>query len=383
MTTFQLILREIAHRKLNFLLSLAGIGMAVSLFVAFFTTGQAARRETTRLMRDLGFNLRIIPRETEMERFWAAGFSAHTMPESYVYSLASHQGLSYAHLSATLQQKVSWRDQDVILTGIAPEVAPPGRQKPPMGFAIEPGTVYVGFELARKSGLKRGDQIDISGRTFTISRCLSESGSEDDIRIYGHLRDVQNLLHLENKINEIKALQCLCIVDGVNVDSLAVLREQLTQVLPDAKVIMIQSIATARERQRVMAEKYFAFILPFVAVVSMVWIGVFALLNVRERAPEIGIMRALGYGSGRIALLFLGKAAMVGLSGAVLGFGVGTVLALEFGPEIFKVTAGTIKPTVSLLYWSLLAAPSFCALAAFIPATLAVAQDPALVLREE
>ena len=383
MTTFQLILREIAHRTLNFLLSLVGIGMAVSLCVAFFTTGQAARRETTRLMRDLGFNLRIVSQQTEMARFWVAGFSEHTMPESYVYKLASHEGLSYAHLSATLQKKVSWRDQDVILTGIAPEVSPPGKQKPPMGFAIESGTVYVGFEPARKLGLKRGDRIDIFGKTFIISRCLSESGSEDDIRIYGHLRDVQNLLHLEDRINEIKALQCLCIVDGTNVDSLAVLREQLVRVLPDTKVIMIRSIATARERQRVMAEKYFAFIMPFVAVVSMVWIGVLALLNVRERAPEIGIMRALGYGSGKIALLFLGKAAIVGLSGAVLGFGVGTVLALEFGPGIFKVTAGMIRPMVSLLYWSLLAAPSFCALAAFIPAMLAVAQDPALVLREE
>jgi len=188
---------------------------------------------------------------------------------------------------------------------------------------------------------------------------------------------------MENKINEIKALQCLCIVNGRNIDDLSVLREQLARVLPDTKVVLLQSIASAREKQRLMAEEYFAFIMPFVVIVCLAWIGVLAMMNVRERRLEIGIMRALGYGSGRIALLFLGKAVATGLIGAVAGFAIGTGLALRFGPDIFKVTAGMIRPAFELLYWSLIAAPAFCALSVFVPAMAAVAQDPALILREE
>lgn len=67
MKIVQLILREIMHRKLNSLLSLLAIVTAVALFVSFFTTGQASKRETTRLMRNIGFNLRIIPKETDIE----------------------------------------------------------------------------------------------------------------------------------------------------------------------------------------------------------------------------------------------------------------------------------------------------------------------------
>ena len=383
MTTFHLIRREIMHRKLNFMLSLVAIVMAVALFVSFFTTGQASKHETTRIMRNIGLNLRIIPKETNMEKFWTTGFSEYTMPESYVYELASHEGLSYAHLTATLQGKVFWQGREVILTGVAPEISPPGKQKPPMAFQIEPGTIYVGFELARHLGLRNRDVIDIFGKPFTIARCLSESGSQDDIRVYGELHDVQSLLSMENKINEIKALQCLCIVNGRNIDDLSVLREQLARVLPDTKVVLLQSIASARERQRLMAEGYFAFIMPFVVIVCLAWIGVLAMMNVRERRLEIGIMRALGYGSGRIALLFLGKAVVTGLIGAVAGFAIGTGLALKFGPDIFKVTASMIKPAFELLYWSLIAAPAFCALSVFVPAMAAVAQDPALILREE
>lgn len=383
MTTFHLILKEIKQRKLNFLLSLLAVITAVVLFVSFFTTGQASKDETVRLMRDIGFNLRIIPKKTDMEKFWKTGYSEHTMPESYVYDLASQEGLSYAHLTAILQDKILWQGREVFLTGIAPEISPPEKKKSPMGFSIQQGTVYIGFELAQNMRLKNGDKINIFGKPFTIAHSLSESGSEDDIRIYVHLHDAQLLLNKQNKINEIKALQCLCLVDNKNINSLALLREQLAKVLPDAKVILIQSIAEARENQRLMAEKYFGFIIPFVIAVCMAWIGILALMNVRERRQEIGIMRALGFGSGKIAFLFLGKAVTIGLMGAAFGFVFGTGLALKFGPGVFKVTANMITPKIELLYWALAASPVICALSFFIPAMIAVTQDPAHILREE
>ncbi len=378
-----LIIREILHRKLNFILGLLAIVTAVSLFISFFTTGQASRRETTRIMRDIGFNIRIISKNTDMEKFWISGFSEYTMPESSVNDLSSLEGLSYAHLTAVLQKKVIWRGRETILTGIAPEVSPPGKKKSPMVFSIRQGTVYIGFEPARNLRLKNGDEIDIFNKTFTIAHCLSESGSDDDIRIYAHLHDVQELLDMKNKINEIKALQCLCLINGKNTNSITILKEQLARVLPEAKVILMESIASAREQQRLMAEEYFGFIMPFVLVVSMAWIGILAFINVRERRREIGILRALGFGSGEIALLFLGKAIVIGLIGAAVGFGIGTGLALKYGNEIFKVTSNMIKPAVGLFYWSLIASPAFCAISVFMPVMFAVTQDPAIILREE
>ena len=95
-------------------------------------------------------------------------------------------------------------------------------------------------------------------------------------------------------------------------------------------------------------------------------------------------MRALGYGSGPITLLFLGKAVLVGLLGAVAGFLLGTTLALGFGPGIFKLTSKImIKPDMGMLILSLIFAPVFAAVSSFIPAMIAVAYDPAVTLREE
>jgi putative ABC transport system permease protein len=383
MTTFQQIVREIRYRKTNFILGMTAILLATALFVAFFSAGEASKRETTRLMRDIGFNLRVIPRETDMEKFWINGFSQHSMPEHYVYDLADHPGISYNHLTATLEKTITWADHEVILTGMAPEVIPPGKSSSRMTFSIEPGKVYVGFEPARNLALHPGDIIEIENHPFTVARCLSETGSRDDIRIYGRLKDIQNILDMTGRINEIKALQCMCIGNYDQMESLDQLRAQLKDVLPDAKVILMQSIATARQEQRIMAERYFSYIFPLLLFAVMAWIGILAFLNVRERRHEIGIMRAVGYGSGKIVLLFLGKAAVIGFAGAIVGFFLGTALSVKFGPQIFKITAASIKPQMELLIWSLLGSPLVCAAAVIIPTMLGVYQDPAVTLREE
>lgn len=380
---YHLVFREILGRKMNFFLSLAAVIVAAAFFVSFFTIGHASKQETTRLMRDMGFNLRIIHKDTDMEKFWRQGYSEITMPESHVFDLASHAGLSYAHMTAILQKIIKWRDREVFLTGIAPEVSPPGKKKSPMAYSIPLGSVFVGFEIARSLGINRGDTIHISDHPFLVERTLSESGNDDDVRIYAHLDDVQTILREKDKINEIKALQCLCVEDRQNINDIQMLRNQLKTALPDTKVFLIQDIASARESQRLMAEKYFSLLVPFVIVVCMAWLGIMSWINARERRQEIGIMRALGYDSAKIASLFLGKAAAIGFIGAGFGFVLGTLLSMRFGPEIFKVTAHLIKPQIVLLYWALIVSSFLCALSAFIPAVWAVTQEPAVTLREE
>ncbi len=385
MTVLSLILKEIAHRKVNFLLGLLAVATAVALFVAFVTTGQAYRRETRKIQLGMGQNLRIIPKQTSMDEFWSIGFSKQTMPEEYIERFATTGGFSYTHLTATLQKKVLWRDKNVILTGILPEVQPPDQKSGPMTFSVERGTVYIGFEVARLLKIKKGDVIDIFGKSFTVIKCLPESGSSDDIRIYGYLHDIQSVLNLDGRINEIKALECLCLIEESKgqIDPRVLAQEQLKDILPQAKVLLLEGIARVRQRQRAAMEGFLAIIMPIIVVVCGAWIGALAMINIRDRQREIGIMRALGYESGRISILFLGKSIIIGLAGATAGFVTGTAAALSFGPDIFPITAKAINPDYALLYLSVLAAPVFAALCSFIPTMYAVTIDPAITLREE
>ena len=117
---FHLIVKEIKFRKLNFILALSAISFAVAFFVFFFTSNEASKRETVRLTRDMGFNLRIIPKKTDMNKFWTIGYSEYTMPEDYVDRFWKFKDFSYAHITATLQKEIIWQNKEIILTGIAP-----------------------------------------------------------------------------------------------------------------------------------------------------------------------------------------------------------------------------------------------------------------------
>ncbi len=379
MSIFRLLFKEALHRKLNFLLSLLAVVAAAALFVAVLTLGKASERETKRLMRDMGFNLLIVPKGTNMEEFWAKDFASKTMPEDYVRKLALTPHISADHYVATLQKKVTWRNRTILLTGLLPEVPAGGvRKKAPMGVTVKRGQCKVGFELAKNLGIKRGDVLDVLGKKLKVVQCFAESGSKDDIRLYVNLHDAQDMLNMPGRINVIHALGCRC--EG---DSLATIRSQVAKALPDTRVTEFRSIAVARAEMRRMMERVVALLAPGVLIVCAVWVGVLAWLNVHDRRHEIGVLRALGVGSGRIAALFLGKAVVLGLLGAALGFALGDWLAMRFGPTIFKITFAKVKPMYALLGWALIAAPALTALASLLPAMAAVTQDPAETLTEE
>ena len=375
-------LKEIKYRKVNFLLSVIGVMAAVALMVVFITMTRASQNETRRLTRDMGFNLRIVPEETDMNQFWIAGYSERTMPQKYVQKLVDAKAIYYAHLTATLHKRIVWNDIEVMLTGISPDELEVGqKKKSKMIFAIAPEKVYVGYEIANKFKIKTGDKIDILGQSFEVERTLTEAGSDDDIRFYFDLKKLQSLVDMEGRINEIMALNCMCSTKGD--DPLAALREQMEQILPDTKVIMNKSIAVSRERQRKMVDSYFELILPVVLLICALWIAGMAMLNAMQRRHEVGILRAIGYSTFKVALLFFQRAALAGVIGACLGFVIGNWFSLSYGPDIFKVTVKSIKADYILLGWSLLLAPLFAIIASFIPVMNTISQQPAQILKED
>lgn len=381
MNTWGLIWREIRHRKLNALMVTLAGSVAVALGVFYLTTGEASKRETKRNLRDMGQNLRIIAEETDMNQFWDTDYSDVLMPEDWVYSFEDVEGLFYSHLTASLVRRVDWDGQPAILTGISSEVSPPGRKKPSMVFQIAPGELYVGYQLAERFDLGKGDGVTLLDKEFVVAAALSESGTDDDIRVTMTLKDAQEILEVPGQINEIQALDCFC--QHPDKDTLTVLREQLATVLPGAKVIKMQKIAMARENQRAMVEGFFAWTVPALIVACGVCIGMLFFLNTRDRRDEIGVLRALGNPSWRIAALFLGKAALLAVVAAGLGFALGTMVSLTIGPDLFKLTVKNLKPDYGLLIGALWMAPAFTIISSFVPAMLAVVEDPASTLTRE
>ena len=108
----RMMLAEIVHRKGNFLSALIAVIAAVAISVGVITVCDASRRETVRLMRDMGFNLLIVPEGTDMTDFWSRSFAEGEMPEDYVYRLADSGLVTVQHLVARLQKRITWQGRD-------------------------------------------------------------------------------------------------------------------------------------------------------------------------------------------------------------------------------------------------------------------------------
>jgi len=463
MNTLKMLLAEIGYRKLNFALSLLAVVIAMALLVAGPMLIEAYSQATdaeldglkanvtesaavlksaeedaavelweledqTRLvMRDLGFNLSILHRDSDTIAFLSSGMPSVDMPQEFIDRLAGDARLTMVtHLVATLKEEIEFNGHRIRLLGYLPET--PQAHKPltkfaqkleamkkkktPMGYDIAPDTVQLGHALGKD--LKVGQEIEVLGNSFKIATILPEKGDREDATIAMHLFDAQKLLDKPDTINQILALECRCVEAD-----LPKIRHQIAQILPETHVIRDTSRADARARQRAMVKEKHERIIakhkealqerqralaettarkdkiqslmatlanivtPLVVLASAIWVGLLALANVRERRTEIGILRALGKGSATIAGLFLGKAILLGFLGTAVGFALGLALARGLGVWALKVSPDQFTIHYGVFLVALVAAPALSAAASYLPTRSALRQDPAVVLRDQ
>lgn len=457
MTLIHLILREISHRKLSFALSVLAVAVAaLSIVVADLvlrrdvlvtrhilsqkqaeTEAAIAEREQEvqaagaeledairKQMLGLGFNVLILPETQDAAELHLSGSLSETMPESYADRLANSKIMTINHLLPTVLKQVQWpeREIDIILYGTRGEVPLMHRDlKKPMLDAVAPGQMVVGYEIHRKLGLQVGDQVEFMGREFTISRLHPERGSSDDVTAWIDLGQAQELLGLQNLVHAILALECECTGDRI-----AQIRAEIAGILPGTQVIERYSQALARAEARTKAKQVAEqsleaeqragaevlarerasrerlqqghlqlaqFVLPLVLIVSAAAVGLLAYVNVRYRREEIGILRALGLRTRQILVVFLGKAALSGVAGGLLGVAGGLLLGNAIGPvldgseQVLQAgLTGSIIGSPGFLM-TLLATPLLAVILAmvssWIAAAMAASQDAAVILQGE
>jgi len=112
---------------------------------------------------------------------------------------------------------------------------------------------------------------------------------------------------------------------------------------------------------------------------SVLWIALLFMSNVRDRQSEIGILRATGVKARKILSLFLLKAVVMGLIGSLLGIIVGLMISFILRNVDFSMA----YLDWHMILMAVFLAPLISVLASWIPAFIASQQDPAEVLSQE
>jgi putative ABC transport system permease protein len=427
------IAREIKHRKGSFAIGVLSVAVAVGCLAGARTLlrGHDLRTEEVllqkeaetrqamagleddyrRIMRRLGYNVLILHRDQSFTELRAHGYPTVHFPEEYAERLGRGGIETLNHLLPVLQEKILWPEQnrEVLLTGIRGQVpvyhkahflTDEGQYRSPIMDSVPKGKADVGFDLAQELGLKPGGVFQFQDRSFTVNRVYPRRGSQDDITLWVHLATAQEILDRPGSVNGILALECVC-----DFDALGAIQEEVSRILPDARVLEFGSLvrvrSEARQRaaeahvQAVEAEKIHraqmrqerestaGILIPVVMLGAAGAIFFLMLNNGRERRMEIGILRAVGWRERQLMTVFLGRAFLLGAAGVLPGFLAGYAFGSFWSGVPLFSREGLALFEPRLLAAIFIAAPLTTALAGSLPAWLAARQDPAAILREQ
>ena len=154
----------------------------------------------------------------------------------------------------------------------------------------------------------------------------------------------------------------------------------IKQVLPGADVHVIRRVAEG-EGNVLTRVRMLLWLVTFAALLAAALaVGASSAASVMERRTEIGLMKALGAGSGRVGILLAAEQLLLAFVGGGVGYALGIVLAHFLGEKIFGVA-----PAPSLLVFVLILALAalITLLGSALPLRRASRYQPAPILRGE
>lgn len=383
-------LREIAHRKKSFSLAILSISTAVASFVASSTLLENHHQKTLQIQLEmetklrqtmdelqkgvsnavtrLGFNIIIIPKEQDLTDWHTENYASKNMSEEYATKLAKSNVLSIKQIVPRLRKKIRWTEQGwtVIIVGIG-NMLQSGNEPPEFHIKPpEPSTVELGHEIHSALNIKAGDKIYLLNRKYIVSKCHEEKGNQDDITVWMHLEDAQDLLNYKGLINEIVAVECRGAWRQI-----ARIREEINKILPDTHILektshvitKAQAILKTEEEMRTSLEREtkarikllkgkirIGILLALLsACISITWLVLLTTNDVRSREQEIGILSTLGYSFSQIISLFVMKLLSTCIIGCILGYFTGRVIPALYDISVRSFVPGSLTISIFAL----------------------------------
>jgi putative ABC transport system permease protein len=216
-------------------------------------------------------------------------------------------------------------------------------------FRPKLGEVVIGVGTARRYDKRIGSEIELGRRRWTVVGIFDAGGTAFDSEIWADVTDVQDDTRREG-YSGIR----LTVAPGTDVRALIRRIESDGRFTLEAKpetVYYAEQAETARS----------LYVLVLTLATIMATGATFGAVNtmytaVANRTPEIGTLRALGFGRGSILASFLAESMLLALGGLLAGvalallamLAVNTLLAgVAFSMMTFTVATVLLRPTMS------------------------------------
>ncbi len=260
----------------------------------------------------------------------------------------------------------------------------------------------LGISAANKFGVKAGDvlNVQVSGKTgwkpLQVVGLLS-TGSPEDNAVVAPLSIVQALAQHPGEYRRLyvsaltKPEDAFARKDPKSMTPeefdrwyctpyISAIALQISEELQGTDVRVIRRVAEG-EGAILSHVRTLLWLVTFSALLAAsLAVGASAAASVMERRTEIGLMKALGAGSGLVGVLLAAEQLLVAFVGGGIGFCIGIVPARLLGQRVFGFTP---EPRVFLLFVVLVLAALITLAGSAFPLRRASKYDPAPILRGE
>ena len=232
----------------------------------------------------------------------------------------------------------------------------------------DPQQAMAGASLAAAHGWSVGDTVTVTGTqaqaTLRIVGIFAAGGDEDDV-LYAPLATAQQLTGRPGEIDriEVRAIttpenelsqraerdpSSLSVADWETWYCTAYVSSisyQIEETLTDAVAKPVRQVADSEGAILEQTQLIMALIAVLAMVGSALGIANLVTASVMERAPEIGLLKAIGARNASVVALILTETLVVGFVGGAVGFALGIGLAQVIGQMVFSSWI-TLRPLV-------------------------------------
>ena len=227
--------------------------------------------------------------------------------------------------------------------------------------------------LPTVSPKNQGFDLSFQGRSLQVSPVGTvQTGAAEDSRIYISLADFEAWTEVQPSTIEVAA--------SGSPEAVAGIMQQLTQAIPAGDVRPVRRImegearVLGKTRATLLAAAALIILTAALCVLSTLMGWVF------DRRRDFAIMKALGASGRLLNGFFAAEAAVLGATGALLGFLVGIAIAAWIGRVNFHAS---VVPRLSVLPVVLAGSMAVTLLSAILPISLLRTVQPAVILRGE
>ncbi|MGB8428071.1 MAG: FtsX-like permease family protein [Desulfobacterales bacterium] len=383
MTLKHIAIRNLLRRKGKAAFVLAGLSIGIATVVAVIGFVEAMTGDINHKLEKYGANILIVPRAETLPLAYgglALGGVSFEMEEiretdlARVMSIKNYRNI--AALGPLVLGVVNIDTHRVLISGIDFNTA--RILKPWWVVAGDLPTddgILAGAEAARVLNLQTGGPVTVKGRQLQVSGVLRPTGSQDDQLLFTTMATAQAVLGKSGRVSmaEVAALCQNCPIDDMV--------QQISDVLPGAKVMAIQQVVKGRMETLAQFRKFSYGVSGVVILIGALVVLVTMMGSVRERTGEIGIFRAIGFRKSHVMRIVFLEAGIVSLLAGLIGYAAGFAAA-SAGLRLFiddRMVHLNVSPGLAAFSFGLALAVGLAASA--YPALMAARMDPNDALR--